>query len=188
MVPVSPPADVLPSAAAGWFASRRHSWHPRHTRHLYGKPTPDGRIIFGGDRRVHPRQVGGAVHPLPRLLRDAHEVCRSHAEELLPQLLRQVPTERAWGGIMPFSIDGAPLIGRVPWSRGPPLYVVSGLGASGFMKGPMAGVFCAAMVHLEGAGGCAVKPSNEDRAAQVVVDVAKAVLHEADPARFSKTT
>ena len=34
-------------------------WGPRHTRHLYCKQTDDGRIIVGGDRRVHPEQVMG---------------------------------------------------------------------------------------------------------------------------------
>lgn len=174
------------------------SWRPRHTRHLYGKPTPDGRVIFGGDRRVHPPQGWRLAHPLPRIIDDAHAVCHAHAASVIPQL-QHAPVERQWGGIMPFSIDGAPIIGVVPLPSQrlaaparSSLYVVSGLGASGFMKGPMAGKLLAAVIAddgrwpaddagEEGEDGADAKPPQPTP----LVQVAREVLVGADPARFS---
>jgi glycine/D-amino acid oxidase-like deaminating enzyme len=46
---------------------------------------------------------------------------------------------------MPFSLDGAPLIGRLP--QYPDLYIVSGLASSGFGRGPMAGKLLADYSH-----------------------------------------
>ena len=193
------PHSASSSAAADDSDGEGASWGARITRHLYGKPTPDGRLIFGGDRRTHPPQSAGRVHPLPRILRDAHAVCHDHATSLLREA-RDVPVEQAWGGIMPFSIDGVPIVGRVrhppPVASGqrnatgtrehemtPPLYVVSGLGPSGFMKGPMAGVALAAMMAEDGAVG-----SDRTRAVadhQLLVRVARDVLACAAPARFA---
>jgi glycine/D-amino acid oxidase-like deaminating enzyme len=47
------------------------------------------------------------------------------------------PAVRTWAGLMPFSLDGKPLIGRLPARAG--LWIVSGLASSGFGRGPMAG-------------------------------------------------
>jgi glycine/D-amino acid oxidase-like deaminating enzyme len=46
---------------------------------------------------------------------------------------------------MPFSLDGAPLIGQIP--QRPNLYIVSGLASSGFGRGPMAGKLLADAIH-----------------------------------------
>ena len=55
---------------------------------------------------------------------------------MLP-FLRELPIERTWAGLMPFSPDGMPIIGRIPLRKN--LYVVTGLASSGFGRGPMAG-------------------------------------------------
>jgi glycine/D-amino acid oxidase-like deaminating enzyme len=61
---------------------------------------------------------------------------------------------------MPFSLDGKPLIGRIPMRED--LWIVSGLASSGFGRGPMAGKLLADYLHT---------------------GVPAPVLAEADPAR-----
>ena len=63
---------------------------------------------------------------------------------MLPFLL-DLPIARTWSCIMPFSLDGAPLIGRI--SDGNKLYMVSGMASSGFGRGPMAGKLLADYIH-----------------------------------------
>ena len=122
--------------SAGTPPELTHAGDTRITRHLYGRQTADGEIIFGGDRQM----VGYNKTP------DAGgiEVNRGHAVEVLP-LLRQLPIQRTWAGLMPFSLDGKPLIGKIPGPEG--LYIVSGLASSGFGRGPMAGKLIADYIH-----------------------------------------
>ena len=108
----------------------------RRTRHLYGRQTRDGEIIFGGDRQL----VGYHTVPDPAGI----EVNHAHAAEVLP-LLSTLSITRTWAGLMPFSLDGAPLIGQIPQRRN--LYLVSGLASSGFGRGPMAGKLLADAIH-----------------------------------------
>ncbi|MBI3326706.1 MAG: FAD-binding oxidoreductase [Nitrospinae bacterium] len=113
-----------------------HRSEERLTRHLYGRQTRDGEIIFGGDRQLIgynkvPDTAGIAIN-------------HGHAAEVLP-LLRELPIKRSWAGLMPFSLDGAPLIGKIPQRSN--LYIVSGLASSGFGRGPMAGKLLADYLH-----------------------------------------
>ena len=123
----------------------------RVTRHLYGRQRRNGELIFGGDREL----AGWDTTPDPAGI----ATNRGHAIELLP-LLAELPVARTWAGLMPFSLDGAPLIGRVPGRDD--LWIVSGLASSGFGRGPMAGKLLADYVHT---------------------GVPAPVLTEADPAR-----
>lgn len=104
----------------------------RLTRHLYGRQTRDGEIVFGGDRQLvgHDKTIDPA----------GIEVNRAHAAEVLP-FLRRVPVVRTWAGLMPFSLDGRPIIGRLPGHER--AWIVSGLASSGFGRGPMAGQLAA---------------------------------------------
>jgi len=104
----------------------------RTTRHLYGRQRRNGEIIFGGDRE----SLGYNAAPDPAGI----EVNRSHAAEVIP-LVASLPIAHTWAGVMPFSIDGAPIIGRI--SLRPDLFIVSGLNSSGFGRGPMAGKLAA---------------------------------------------
>jgi glycine/D-amino acid oxidase-like deaminating enzyme len=113
-----------------------HHGPVRVTRHLYGRQTREGEIIFGGDRQL--AGYTATVDPA------GIEVNRGHAAEVLP-FLRELPVSRTWAGLMPFSLDGKPLIGRIPQRRN--LYVVSGLASSGFGRGPMAGKLLADYIH-----------------------------------------
>lgn len=108
----------------------------RVTRHLYGRQNRDGEIIFGGDRELvgydYRVDAGGA------------EVNFGHASEVLP-MLGELSISRTWSGMMPFSLDGRPIIGRIPQLE--EVYIVSGLASSGFGRGPMAGKLIADYVH-----------------------------------------
>ncbi|PKB71101.1 MAG: hypothetical protein BZY87_07175 [SAR202 cluster bacterium Io17-Chloro-G6] len=113
-----------------------HRENVRVTRHLYGGQTRNGEIIFGGDRQI----VGYDYNP------DANglEVNRGHASEVIP-LVSRLPISRTWAGIMPFSMDGKPIIGRI--SHFENLFVLTGLASSGFGRGPMAGKLLADYIH-----------------------------------------
>jgi glycine/D-amino acid oxidase-like deaminating enzyme len=105
-----------------------HRVGKRVTRHLYGRQRRNGELVFGGDRELAgwdrvPSQAG-------------IEVNRRHAAEVVP-LLAELPIVRTWAGLMPFSLDGKPLIGRIPARED--LWIVGGLASGGFGAGPMAG-------------------------------------------------
>jgi glycine/D-amino acid oxidase-like deaminating enzyme len=132
-------------------AESQHAWHldpgveppfltirkgARLTRHLYGRQRRDGEIIFGGDRE----QIGWNTTPDPAGI----AVNRAHAVEVLP-FLAGLGVARTWAGLMPFPLDGKPLIGRVPGREH--LWIVSGLASSGFGRGPMAGKLLADYLH-----------------------------------------
>lgn len=108
----------------------------RVTRHLYGRQRRNGEIIFGGDRQMAGYDT--TVEPT------GIETNKGHATEILP-MLSSLPVARTWAGLMPFSLDGTPLIGAIPQRDG--LYIVSGLASSGFGRGPMAGKLLAEYVH-----------------------------------------
>jgi sarcosine oxidase subunit beta len=108
----------------------------RVTRHLYGRQRRDGEIIFGGDREL----VGWTTTPDPAGI----DVNRTHAAGALP-FLTALPIARTWAGLMPFPLDGKPVIGRVPHRDN--LWIVSGLASSGFGRGPMAGKLIADYLH-----------------------------------------
>jgi sarcosine oxidase subunit beta len=117
--------DADPGEAPPFLTIRRGA---RVTRHLYGRQRRDGEIIFGGDRE----QVGWNTTPDVAGI----EANRGHAIEVLP-FLAGLGVTRTWAGLMPFPLDGKPLIGRVPGRDD--LWIVSGLASSGFGRGPMAG-------------------------------------------------
>lgn len=113
-----------------------HHQGQRLTRHIYGRQTREGEIRFGGDREM----LGYDQTPDPAGI----EINYGHAKELLP-FLQTIPIRRTWAGTMPFSLDGAPIIGNIPLL--PHLYIVSGLASSGFGRGPMAGKLLADYIH-----------------------------------------
>ncbi len=111
-----------------------HSGADRLTRHLYGRQRQNGEIVFGGDRVLTTdRSVD----------QDGITVNHDHVAELLPPV-RTLPPARTWAGLMPFSIDGRPLIGPVPDNDG--LFLAGGLASSGFGRGPMTGRLAAELV------------------------------------------
>ena len=113
-----------------------HKGNRRLARHLYGRQRKNGEIIFGGDRE----DVGYNMTPDP----EGIEVNKVHAAEVVP-LVADLPVARTWAGMMPFSLDGAPIIGKIPLRDN--LYIVGGLSSSGFGRGPMAGKLAADYIH-----------------------------------------
>ncbi len=113
-----------------------HIGNRRVTRHLYGRQTRDGELIFGGDRRLagYDKTVDAA----------GIEVNFGHTAEILP-FLGGLSISRSWAGLMPFSLDGRPIIGKIPQLEN--LFIVSGLASSGFGRGPMAGKLIADYAH-----------------------------------------
>ena len=111
------------------------------TRHLYGKQTHDGCIIFGGDRCI----------TYPKYTRDgpinyAHnERTKAHATEFFPMLNQHV-IKRSWTGVMPFSLDGLPIVGKIGCLPGN-AFIITGMGSHGFMQGPGAGLYLANMIN-----------------------------------------
>ena len=75
--------------------------------------------------------------------------------------VQDLPVEAKWGGIQPVSLDGQAIIGAVTDG----LYVCTGLGPTGFMRGGMAGTLLAELM--------------------LGSDVAAQLLAEADPQRFA---
>ena len=108
----------------------------RMTRHLYGRQRKNGEIIFGGDRE--------SLGYNTKLDLSGIEVNRGHAAEVIP-LITSLPIAHSWAGLMPFSLDGSPLIGKIPIRDN--LFIVSGLSSSGFGRGPMAGKLAADFIH-----------------------------------------
>jgi sarcosine oxidase subunit beta len=116
----------------------------RVTRHLYGRQRRNGEIIFGGDRELlgffEREGRPGAPPTEPKGI----DVNRDHAISVLP-FLAELPIARTWAGLMPFPLDGKPIIGRVPGREN--LWIVTGLASSGFGRGPMAGKLLADYLH-----------------------------------------
>ena len=131
-----------------------HKDGKRITRHLYGRQRKNGEIIFGGDRE----NIGFTE----KVDFSGVESNKNHVTELFP-FISQIEIEKAWFGFMPFSIDGKPLIGKIPAYSN--LFIVSGLASSGFGRGPMAGKYAAEVV---------------------LSDHMPSILSEADPSRFDQ--
>ena len=72
------------------------------------------------------------------------EVNRDQASEIIP-MVGKLPITRTWAGIMPFSMDGKPIIGKIPLFDN--LFIVTGLASSGFGRGPMSGKLLADYIH-----------------------------------------
>ena len=113
-----------------------HRGDTRITRHLYGGQSRNGEIIFGGDRQL----VGYDYTPNANGI----EVNRDQASEIIP-MVGKLPITRTWAGIMPFSMDGKPIIGKIPLFDN--LFIVTGLASSGFGRGPMSGKLLADYIH-----------------------------------------
>jgi sarcosine oxidase subunit beta len=113
-----------------------HRGGRRTTRHLYGRQRRNGEVIFGGDRE--PLGWTPTVDPA------GIDVNHGQAAEVLPFLSAERPA-RTWAGLMPFSLDGQPLIGRLPGRDD--AWIVTGLASSGFGRGPMAGKLLAEAIH-----------------------------------------
>lgn len=80
---------------------------------------------------------------------------KAHAGEVLP-LVAELGVECAWAGIIPMSLDGAPVVGRIAMGeeaeaagavKAGPLYIISGMGGSGMLRSPFAAQLLAEQIH-----------------------------------------
>ena len=131
-----------------------HGTAGRRTRHLYGRQNQRGEIIFGGDRELlgYDRNVSN----------EGIAANKTQATEIFP-VLAEHAIKRTWSGLMPFSLDGKPVIGRLAADE--PIFVAGGLASSGFGRGPMTGKLIADYIRT---------------------GAAHPVLSEADPMRFKR--
>ena len=130
-----------------------NKWGKRRHPHLYMKQLADGKFVFGGDRLTHPLLHAGQQHPdrLPDCKMSAGDC--SHGSTVSLKLatdavatIGTMKETKAWAGIMPFSPDGASIIGLIPGASAP-LYACTGNGGSGFMRGPGSGKLLADFIH-----------------------------------------
>ncbi|MEC8913327.1 MAG: FAD-binding oxidoreductase [Chloroflexota bacterium] len=124
-----------------------HNGDSRVTRHLYGRQRANGEVIFGGDRELLGFRDDVSFAGI--------EVNKTHAGEILP-FLDELSVKRTWSGIMPFSPDGLPLIGRIEQYEN--LFLATGLGSSGFGRGPGSGMLVADLI-VRGEGHPALQES-----------------------------
>ncbi len=69
---------------------------------------------------------------------------RNHVIEIFP-FLRKFPIKRTWAGLMPFTSNLEPIIGKIPQHEN--LYIITGLSSSGFEQGPMSGKLLVEHIH-----------------------------------------
>ena len=91
----------------------------------YGRQTPDGKILFGGFRRLDDDQ--GLGHEDERVTPAVIHGLAANLVRLFPALA-DVRVVRCWAGIMGFTPDGLPLIGRYA----PGLTLAAGFNGGGF--------------------------------------------------------
>jgi sarcosine oxidase subunit beta len=108
----------------------------------YGRQTPGGQIVCGGYRRLDVDEGLGTYREevtLPVLSGIAR--CLS---DLFPVLRGRARVVRAWSGIMGFTADGLPLIGR--YEPAPGLTVAAGFNGGGFSWGVIVGKVIAGLL------------------------------------------
>src|ERR687897_1467039 len=108
----------------------------------YGRQTPSGQIVGGGYRRLDVDEGLGTYREevtLPVLSGIAR--CLT---DLFPGLRGKARVVRAWSGIMGFTADGLPLIGR--YEPAPGLTIAAGFNGGGFSWGAIVGKIIASLL------------------------------------------
>ena len=102
----------------------------------YWRPTPDGRLLFGGGEsysRGFPRDIAAFV--------------RGHLRRIYPQLA-EAPVSHAWGGTLAITFNRLPLVRRLA----PGVYAAAGFSGHGVTIAPYAGRQIAAAIAGDTAG------------------------------------
>lgn len=101
----------------------------------YGRQTPSGQVLCGGYRRLDINEgLGLYVEEVTAPVQAGLATCLT---ELFPVLAGKARVVRSWAGIMGFTADGLPLIGR--YEPAPGLTVTAGFNGGGFSWGPILG-------------------------------------------------
>ena len=130
---------------------------PRLTRHLYLKQNHNGKVISGGDRIV----VDESSSPIKPITEEFNQTNKSFAESILP-FLKEHQIEDTWTGIMPFTKDGNPLIGKISHLPGE-VYIITGLASAGMMNGPGSGELLAGLMTGDEKSIKLLETANPDR-------------------------
>jgi glycine/D-amino acid oxidase-like deaminating enzyme len=114
----------------------------------YGRQTPGGQILCGGYRRLDTNEGLGTYREevTPAVLSGIAR-CLT---ELFPVLKGKARVVRSWSGIMGFTADGLPLIGR--YDPAPGLTVAAGFNGGGFSWGAIVGKVIADLIAGEEPG------------------------------------
>jgi glycine/D-amino acid oxidase-like deaminating enzyme len=114
----------------------------------YGRQTPCGQILCGGHRRLDTDEgLGTYREDVTPAVISGNARCLT---ELFPVLRGKARVVRAWAGIMGFTADGLPLIGR--YDPAPGLTVAAGFNGGGFSWGPIVGKVIARLLSGEETG------------------------------------
>jgi sarcosine oxidase subunit beta len=107
----------------------------------YGRQTPSGQVLCGGYRRLDIGEGLGQYEEqtTPPVLSGIARCLTT----LFPKI-ESVKVVRCWAGIMGFTADGLPLIGR--YDAVPGLTLAAGFNGGGFSWGPMVGVIIARLL------------------------------------------
>ena len=97
----------------------------------YFRPTPDGRLLFGGGETYS-----------TRLPADVAPIVRDHMLRVFPQL-KDVPIEHAWGGVLGVTPTRQPYVRAVA----PNVLTAAGYSGQGVLLGPMFGSILAEAVR-----------------------------------------
>lgn len=101
----------------------------------YGRQTPTGQILCGGYRRLDVNEgLGTYLEEVTLPVQSGIARCLT---ELFPVLRGKARVVRSWAGIMGFTADGLPLLGR--YDSAPGLTVAAGFNGGGFSWGPIVG-------------------------------------------------
>jgi glycine/D-amino acid oxidase-like deaminating enzyme len=140
---------VVTLKTAEWRANRSlgDTSTPDYSDKEYGRQTPDGKILCGGFRRLDADE--GLGHEVERVSAPVLAGIARCLTTLFP-VLRGVRVARAWAGIMGFTADGLPLIGRYPAAPG--LTVAAGFNGGGFSWAAIVGRVVADLLEGRDAG------------------------------------
>lgn len=123
----------------------------------YGRQTATGQLICGGFRRFDANE--GLGHYSEDVSLPAAAGCADCLRTLFPAVGR-VRVVRCWAGIMGFTADGLPLIGRYGGDDG--LYVAAGFNGGGFSWGPVLGKVLAELI-IDGSTAYDLQPFDPNR-------------------------
>ena len=110
----------------------------------YGRQLPSGEVLCGGFRRLD--DDAGLWHEAEETTPAVQAGIEQCLTTLFPALAG-VPIARRWAGIMGFTADGLPLLGRYPTRPG--LTLAAGFNGNGFSWAAITGVIIAALLTGE---------------------------------------
>ena len=114
----------------------------------YGRQTPGGQLLCGGFRRLDVNEgLGTYLEEVTAPVQAGIARCLTR---LFPVLRGKARVVRSWSGIMGFTADGLPLVGR--YDPAPGLTIAAGVNGGGFSWGAIVGKVIARLLNGEEVG------------------------------------